>query len=389
MKRRRFNWVVSDLIRKVMRYRLEWSARLRGQRFYCSALAGQSEYNTTINCDLTVSCSCQDYDGSGHLGDLNKHTFPEVFFGPVAQRFREDLAKGKLPIMTCARCGDLMRVPKAQSRAVTGLPSEAAGEAKPAAATGSQSPASAAERDLDRQIFAGPKPRLPYRGMLLENTVRCNIDCIGCDRQSAARIRTTLQMDLEQLSRMADLVRDLGLEQLFYLNLGEPFLSLNIGPELSVLREKNPDCRIVISTNGIVLNTDAKREAALSASQLFFSIAGVNDEMLKKYERHGSFPKAYDNMKALVAYRNARGLAKPLIEWKYLLFNWNDRAQTIAQAIELAKAAGVDAISFWPTHNPFYGFSYRYALGCLDRVGFKCWKGREVDLRPAAVAALK
>ena len=96
-------------------------------------------------------------------------------------------------------------------------------------------------------------------------------------------IRTTLQMDLEQLSRMADLVRDLGLEQLFYLNLGEPFLSLNIGPELSVLREKNPDCRIVISTNGIVLNTDAKREAALSASQLFFSIAGVNDEMLKKY----------------------------------------------------------------------------------------------------------
>ena len=48
--------------------------------------------------------------------------------------------------------------------------------------------------------------------MLLENTVRCNIDCIGCDRQSAARIRTTLQMDMEKLSRMADLVHDLGIE---------------------------------------------------------------------------------------------------------------------------------------------------------------------------------
>ena len=71
--------------------------------------------------DLTVSCSCQDYDGSGHLGDLNKNSFPEVFFGPVARRFREDLAKGKLPIMTCTRCNDLVRVPKAQSRAVTGL----------------------------------------------------------------------------------------------------------------------------------------------------------------------------------------------------------------------------------------------------------------------------
>ena len=382
MKRRRFNWIVSDVVRKVMRYRLEWAARLKGERFYCRALAGESEYNLTINCDLTVSCTCQDYDGSGHLGDLNKNSFPEVYFGPVAQRFREDLAKGKLPIMTCTRCSDLVRVPKSQSRAVTGVPGGAGAEA----ATGSRSAPSAAERELDRQIFAGPKPRLPYRGMLLENTVRCNIDCIGCDRQSAARIRTTQQMDLDKVSRMGDLVQNLGLEQLYYLNLGEPFLSPNIGPELSLLRQKNPKCRIVISTNSIVLNTDAKREAALNASQIYFSIAGVNEPMLKKYEHHGNFQKAYDNMKALAAYRNARGLTAPLLEWKYLLFNWNDHPQTITQAIEMAKAAGVDMISFWPTHNPFYGYSYRYALGRLNHVGVHCWKGREVDLRPAAKA---
>src|SRR6185436_937654 len=153
----------------------------------------------------------------------------------------------------CARCGDLARAPKAS--VVTG-----------------------------DQVYAGPKPRLPYRGMLLENTVRCNIDCIGCDRESAARIRTNLQMDLAQLSKMADLVSELGLQKLFYLNLGEPFLSPNIGKELPLLREKNPKTRIVISTNGIILNNDMKREAALSASQLFFSIAGINEEMLKKYE---------------------------------------------------------------------------------------------------------
>jgi len=218
--------------------------------------------------------------------------------------------------------------------------------------------------------------------MLLENTVRCNIDCIGCDRQSAARIRTTTDMDLEKLSKMADLVQELGLQQLFYLNLGEPFLSRNIGQELPLLRKKNPNCRIVISTNGIVLNNDVKREAALSASHLFFSIAGINDPMLKKYEHLGNYEKAYGAMKALVDYRNARGLAMPLIEWKYLLFNWNDDRKTIETAIELAKAARVDAISFWPTHNPFYGFSYRYHFGRLNNIGTKSWKGREVDLRP-------
>jgi hypothetical protein len=358
---RRFNWRVSDAMRRAMVWYYEWSARLRGQRYYCSALAGESEYNITVNCDLTVSCNCQDYDGSGHLGDLNKNSFEEVFFGPVAQKFRSDLAKGKMPIRTCARCGDLRRVPRSSIRPVS-----------PGKLSGTES-----------YLLAGPEPRLPHRGMLLENTVRCNIDCIGCDRGSAARIRTTQQMDLDKLSRMADLVHDLGLEQLFYLNLGEPFLSPNIGKELPLLRQKNPDCRIVISTNGIILNTDAKREAAMFASHLFFSIAGIDDAMLKKYEHYGNYEKAYANMKALVDYRNARGLDGPTIEWKYLLFNWNDRSATIARAIELARAAGVDSISFWPTHNPFYGMSWRYRLGLLNHVGVKNWKGREVDLRAA------
>src|SRR4030095_4625910 len=105
-KRRRFNWVVSDVARRVLKFYLEWSTRLKGQRFYCRALAGESEYNLTVNCDLTVSCNCQDYDGSGHLGDLNKSSFEEIYYGPVAARFRAELAKGKLPIRTCARCGE-------------------------------------------------------------------------------------------------------------------------------------------------------------------------------------------------------------------------------------------------------------------------------------------
>ena len=127
----------------------------------------------------------------------------------------------------------------------------------------------------------------------------------------------------------------------------------------------------------------AKREAALNASHIFFSIAGIDDDMLKKYERYGNFQKAYANMKALVDYRNARGLSRPQIEWKYLLFNWNDRRATLERAIEMARAAGVDAISFWPTSNPAYGYSFRYRLGLMNHIGVANWKGRELDLRAA------
>lgn len=391
-KRRRFNWLVSDWLRRAAKASLEFKARARGQRFYCRALSGESEYNLTINCDLTVSCSCQDYDGSGHLGDLKKSSFEEVYFGPTARKFREELAKGRLPISTCTRCGDLARVPKSQVKSMV-LPASKMRDAWHSTLR-NQSGLLLAPPDsplIDRatpQTFAGPEPTLPHRGMLLENTVRCNIDCLGCDRQSAARIRSSLQMDLARLSKMADLVSDLGLEQLFYLNLGEPFLSPNIGQEMPLLRAKNPTCRIVISTNGIVLNNDVKREAALYASHILFSIAGVNDVMLKRYERYGNFQKAYQNLKAMVEYRNARGLQTPVLEWKYLLFNWNDRRETIQRAIEMAREIGVDIISFWPTNNPFYGLSWRYRLGALSHVGVKCWKGREVDFRNQNTKAL-
>ena len=344
----RFNWRVSDFIRRMMVWWFELRARITGRGYYCSALAGESDYNITVNSDQTVSCSCQDYDGSGHIGDLRKNTFEEVYFGPVAQRFRDELARGKIPIPTCARCCDFRRLPQ------KGVP---------------------------------PPVRLPYRGMLLENTVVCNVDCVGCAREGAAAVRTGKQMSLADLGRMGDLAARLKMEKLFYLNLGEPFLSPTICQELPMLRAKLPDCCIVVATNGILLNTDAKREAALSISIIRLSLHGISDAMVEKYMLRGSFEKAYAAMKEMVAYRDARGLRQPVMEWKYLLFNWNDHPKTIQRAIELAKAANVDIITFAPTHNPFYGMSWRYHLGLMNHIGRTSWKGREVVLRPENYAS--
>ena len=343
----RFNWRVSDAIRRLLVWWFELRAKISGRGYYCSTLAGQEDYNLTINSDLTVSCNCQDYEGTGHIGDLRKNTFEEIYFGPVAQKFRDELAGGKIPIPTCVRC-TMHRLP---------------------------------------ENAAPPAPVLPKRGMLLENTVVCNVDCIGCARESAAAIRITKTMPLAELEQMADLTARLGLEQIFYLNLGEPFLSPRITQELPILRAKNPHARIVVSTNGVLLNTDAKREAALHLSHILFSVHGISDPMLEKYMRHSSFEKAYAAMREMVAYRDARGAKAPVLEWKYLLFNWNDQPQHIARAVEMAKEIGVDIISFWPTQNPFYGMSWRYKLGLMKNIGDKCWKGHEIILRPENIPA--
>ena len=345
--KRRFNWVASDFYRKLLVWKLELQARVSGRGYSCAALDGISEYNITINSDQTVTCNCQDYEGIGRIGDLKKNSFEEVFFGPVAQKFREDLARGRMPIATCVRCSDLRRLPADAPKTV-------------------------------------PKARLPFRGMLLENTVKCNVDCTGCARENAASLRVNKQltMPLNEMEKMGDLVQQLGMRQLFYLNLGEPFLSPTIGPELAMLRKKNPDCRIVTSTNGVLLNTDAKREAALNFSHIFFSVHGITNEMSEKYMHRGHFDKAYDAMKTMAEFRDTRGLTDPILEWKYLLFNWNDKPEYIERAIQMARDAKLDFISFWPTNNPFYGISWRWRLGMFKHIGVASWKGREVDLRP-------
>lgn len=337
---------MSALIRRFFRVLLEVRARISGRGFSCAALQGDSEYNISINCDMTVSCNCQD-DGSGILGSLEEHSFEEIFFGPRAEAFRAALAKGKLPLLTCARCSELKRMPK------------------PAAAGRPPAP-----------------PRLPHRGLLVENTIACNLACPGCIRPEVVKVRKRFRMSLENIRTVAELSRRLGLETIFFFNRGEPFLSPDIRQEIQLIRELNPQVRIVTSTNGMRLDTDEKRAAALLMDEVIFSIDGCDPQSLQKYQRGGDFARMVDNLRELVRCRDARGVSAPQIEWKYLLFNWNDRAGQIEQAIAQARAAGADLISFWPTNAPLRGISWRYRLGLHNRIGEKSWKGREVRLRP-------
>jgi hypothetical protein len=222
------------------------------------------------------------------------------------------------------------------------------------------------------------------------------------------KVRKKSRLSLEDVRKVSELIQRLGLKKLFYFNRGEPFLSPDILEELKIIREKNPEVHIVTSTNGTLLDSDEKREAALLMDEIEFSIDGCDQESLLKYQRGGDFNKMLKNLRDLVRFRDERGLNKPQIEWKYVLFNWNDRPRQISKAICLARdqiseisgqlndtshssrptihneemmGAGPDIISFWPTTTPLRGISWRYRLGRLNHIGETSWKGRELRLR--------
>jgi hypothetical protein len=311
-------------------------------RFYCAALAGESSYNICVNSDMTVSCNCRDHDGSGIMGDFSVSSMQEIFDGPRARSFRTALANGIMPIPSCAFCPELRLVP-------------------------------AAEAEARRDTY-----RLPDKGLMVETSVACNLRCLSCDRTVQER-RTKKSMTLEDIRRIVCFLKENRVQKVVLHNLGEPFLSSQIGEELGILREGNPGLFIRLSTNMLVIDTDEKRDAAMLLNHITVSLDGVNTAMVEKYQRGGDFDKAYGNMRDLVSFRNRRGKKEPVISWQYLLFNWSDGAAAIRKAVDLAKAAGVDDIRFLPTNSPWYGSSWRYVLGgYCSRVGDPAGSGRRV-----------
>jgi len=323
-------------------------ARLRGKTFSCRHLSTGDQF--CVNSDLSVACSCLDEDGSAILGNLEELPLDEILAGPKAREFRAKLAQGKLPTSTCLFCPGLK----------------------------SEEPARAPAYQFDFSLAA--------REIFLENTVLCNLKCLSCPRETLQR-RTGRSMSLNQVRMVADAIKSSGIQTVKFLNWGEPFLSPTILEELRILREQNPDITIVSSTNGLLLSGERKLEAAMLMDHIMFSIFGATQESAARYQRGTDFEKAYSNMKSVVAYKNARNLTRPLVEWKYVLFHWNDRRELITRAKRLAEDAGVDVLSFWPTAEPCYGISFRSFVGLDDDIPSDSSSGKLTVILKRPIAA--
>lgn len=319
---------------------------LRREAFSCNALSGRSDYNVCINSDMTVSCNCGDIDGSGHIGDLSVNTLEEIFGGRTATRFRKRLSQGILPIRRCSACRELVKTDRAE-----------------------------AKRRLSDYTT-------PKSGIMVENTVLCNLQCVNCERKSIVRTRKKLKMSLADVEKVALEIKKNDIRVVSFFNLGEPFLSDTVFEELAMLRKHNPDVALYVSTNGLLLQQQKKREAALLVDHLYVSLDGATNESVNRYQVGGNFDLTYKNMTELVGLRNARNAAKPVIEWKYVVFSWNDSEAEIGKAVELAREAKVDILSFWAGSGSPEQVSVRFTSdGFFQRLGVASWKGREIDFR--------
>ncbi len=295
-------------------------------------------HSVTVLCDGTVTCGCADPFKTRNHGTLKSASLREIFAGAQIAKRREDLLAGR----KCHKCS---------------LHESAEGKDK-------------------RRLT----PSIPYpRKVMLEPTIKCNIRCINetCNIANDAAFHLRRE-DFMSWPLYVKLMDEAGphIQELVFYNYGESFAHPKALDMLAYAKKVNPRLRIATSTNGILLARDGVPERIVEEGlidAICFTIGGVDQETYVRYHKAGSFEKAMGAMRRMVEAKRKLGRTAPLVHWRYLMFNWNDSDECVAEALRLRDEIGVDEFKFMLTASPIEGRSLRRAPGTPGFDAIKPW----------------
>lgn len=292
-------------------------------------------------CDGRISCGCSDPYGKRILGDARKDSLSGVWRGPVASEVREDINTGGSPF-----CGDCpLKEPLA---AVQPAP----------------------VRDLD----VGPLPSRLY----VECTAACNISCFQacCAPETGiTRTRQAGMLDFDLFTRVIDEAGP-SLVRVDFFNYGEAFLHKRAVEMCEYIKTKFPHIYLYTSTNGGALTDERARRLVHSGiDEVTFSIDGASQAAYEKYRQRGKFDLVTANLRSMADEKAKAGRDVPQINWRYILFKWNDSDEEMEQARRLAREFGADRLTWEITDHPEDSFSRRFAPGTPDfeRIRHEVW----------------
>jgi hypothetical protein len=283
-------------------------------------------------CDGRVVCGCADPYAKRVLGEVRAGPLAAVWQGERARALRRDLNAGGSTF-----CGDCpLKLPLAE------------GEAPPV-----------------RALDVGPLPTRLY----VECTAACNISCFEacCAPETGiTRTREAGMLDVELFRRVVDEAGP-SLVRLDFFNYGETFLHKRAVEMCEYAKSRFPHVYLYTSTNGLAFTDDSVRRLVRSGiDEVTFSIDGATPESYVRYRQRGDFDKAMRHLRAAVDEKARLGLDVPVINWRYILFRWNDSDAEMRQARQMAAEIGVDRLCWEITDHPENGFSQRFVPGSPD-----------------------
>jgi hypothetical protein len=292
-------------------------------------------------CDGRIVCGCADPYGKRVLGDARTASVHDVWTGTTVSQLRADLNAGGSKF-----CGDCpLKLPLKND------------DTPPA-----------------RSLDAGPLPSRMY----IECTAACNISCAEacCAPETGiTRTRQAGMLDFDLFRRVVDQAGP-SLGRIDFFNYGEAFLHKRAVEMCEYIKSTFPHIYLYTSTNGLALSeAQARRLVHSGIDEVTFSLDGATPESYAKYRQRGRFEVALANLRAMADEKRRSGRDLPFLNWRYILFKWNDSDEEMALARRLADEIGVDRLCWELTDHPETAYSRRFVPGSanLEAIRHEIW----------------
>jgi Radical SAM superfamily/Iron-sulfur cluster-binding domain len=292
-------------------------------------------------CDGRLTCGCADPYGRRILGDTRTTTVSGVWTGEVAASLRRDIVNGGSKF-----CGDCpLKLPLKKD------------ETPPA-----------------RDANVGALPSRLY----VECTAACNISCSQSCCAPETGITRTRQAGMLDFDLFVRVIDEAGpsLGRVDFFNYGEAFLHKRAVEMCEYIKTKFPHVYLYTSTNGLALTEEKARRLVHSGiDEVTFSIDGASQDTYVKYRQRGDFAKALANLRAMADEKAKHGRDVPHLNWRYILFKWNDNDEEMEAARRLAVEIGVDRLCWEITDHPEDSYSRRFVPGSQDfaAIEYEIW----------------
>src|SRR5688572_17566258 len=261
-------------------------------------------------CDGRMVCGCADPYAKRVLGDARTTSIADIWTGEKASALRAEMNQGG-----SAFCGDCpLKLPLAEDQ----LPPQ---------------------RDLN-------VGRLPGR-LYIETTAACNISCnqaVCAPETGITRTRQAGMLDFDLFTRVMDEAGPT-LGRVDFFNYGEAFLHKRAVEMCEYIKARFPHIYLYTSTNGLALTeAQARRLVHSGIDEVTFSIDGATQDSYVKYRQRGRFDVAINTLRAMADEKRRAGRDLPFLNWRYILFTWNDSDEEMQTARQLAADIGVDRL---------------------------------------------
>jgi hypothetical protein len=202
--------------------------------------------------------------------------------------------------------------------------------------------------------------------MFIECTAACNISCNQACCAPETGISRTRQAGMLDFALFTKVIDEVGpsLGRIDFFNYGEAFLHKRAVEMCEYIKSRHPHIDLYTSTNGTAFSEEVARRLVHSGiDEVTFSIDGARPESYVQYRQRGKFDVALRNLQAMVEEKRKWGRDLPFINWRYILFRWNDSDEEMNEARRLAAAIGVDRLCWEVTDHPEDAFSRRFVPG--------------------------